>query len=289
MKRVAVIAALGMLMGVSGLALGSTSQAATGQARPQRAKPLMIVNGPIVEFVNQNSAVIAWTTNSGGSTIVQYGTDPNSLSQRAQAPYADREGVSYQTHRVTLRNLKPATKYYYVAHSGQGEDTGTAAKTEVSSFVTAGGNAATPATLTKVPLYRLVSLSGPEHFYTTSKAEADAQSQTMRLEGPAGYVLSAPAPGAVPLYRLQAPGNSDAHFYTTNAGERDHAVSQGLKSEGTAGFVAESQMPDTSAFYRLYNSATGDHFYTTNADEKAQAVKNGYKYEGLAGYVWTSQ
>ena len=35
-----------------------------------------IINGPRVEGVGDNWAVIAWTTNTGGSTIVRYGTNP---------------------------------------------------------------------------------------------------------------------------------------------------------------------------------------------------------------------
>lgn len=263
---------------------------ASGGSKPQN---LMIINGPVEERATSNTAVIAWTTNTGGSTIIHYGIDSNSLTQTAQSPYADTEGATYQTHRVTLRNLQPGTKYYYVVDSGQGEGTGTEIKSPVSSFTTTGGPAAaasanTVQTASRVPFYRLVSSSG-DHFLTTSQPEATAASaQGYRLEGTAGYILSSPAPGAVPLYRL-ASNTGKAHFYTTSASERDSTITRGYHSEGIAGYIASSQLPGTTPLYRLYNSKNDDHFYTTSATERQQAIQGGYKDEGIAGYIWTAQ
>lgn len=97
-----------------------------------------IIDGPRVEGVGNTWAVVAWTTNTGGSSIVHFGTDRNSLAQTAQAPYADNDnpGTKYQTHRVRLQNLKPNTTYYFVADSGQGEGTGSEAKSSVQQFTT---------------------------------------------------------------------------------------------------------------------------------------------------------
>jgi phosphodiesterase/alkaline phosphatase D-like protein len=104
----------------------------------QKAAPEQITQGPTVEGVGDTWAVIAWTTNTGGSTIVRYGTDPNNLNQTGQAPYADNEKTSSQNHRVHLKNLKPGTTYYFIADSGQGEGTGTEAKSSVGQFTTKG-------------------------------------------------------------------------------------------------------------------------------------------------------
>lgn len=101
-----------------------------------KAEAVKIIDGPRVEGVGDTWAVIAWTTNTGGSTIVRYGNDRNSLGQVAQAPYADNEKTNNQTHRVKLQNLKPNTTYYFVADSGQGEGTGTEAKSQVQQFTT---------------------------------------------------------------------------------------------------------------------------------------------------------
>jgi phosphodiesterase/alkaline phosphatase D-like protein len=95
-----------------------------------------ITNGPRVEGVGDNWAVIAWTTNTGGSSIVRYGTNPGSLTQTAEAPYADNDKTKAQNHRVHLKNLKPNTKYFYAVDSGQGEGTGTDAKSGVGEFTT---------------------------------------------------------------------------------------------------------------------------------------------------------
>src|SRR5437870_2642238 len=116
-------------------------------ASAQRSPALQITDGPRVEGVGDTWAVIAWTTNTGGSSIIRYGTDANSLTQTGMAPYADNEATQHQTHRVHLKNLKPGTTYFFIADSGQGEGTGTEAKSPVAQFTTkaaGGGNGLAP-------------------------------------------------------------------------------------------------------------------------------------------------
>src|SRR5205807_1185018 len=98
-----------------------------------------IINGPKVERVGDSWAVIAWTTNAGGSSVVRYGDNRDSLSQTAQSPYAGDDKSTPQTHRVHLKDLKPGTTYYFVATSGQGEGTGTQATSSIGQFTTKGG------------------------------------------------------------------------------------------------------------------------------------------------------
>jgi len=102
----------------------------------QHAAPEKITQGPVVEGFGNNWAVIAWSTNTGGSTIVKYGTDPNHLTETAEAPYSDNEKTASQNHRVHLKNLKPGTTYYFTVVSGQGEGTGTQAASSVGQFTT---------------------------------------------------------------------------------------------------------------------------------------------------------
>jgi len=102
----------------------------------EKAAAEKITNGPVVEGVGNNWAVIAWTTNTGGSTIVKYGTDPKNLNETGEAPYADNEKTASQNHRVHLKNLKPGTTYFFEVVSGQGEGTGTQAQSSVSQFTT---------------------------------------------------------------------------------------------------------------------------------------------------------
>lgn len=79
-----------------------------------------ITNGPVLEQVTGNSATVAWSTNLKGSTRVNYGTDPNNLTQLAEAPW----GAGGLTHRVELKNLQPNTTYYFRVETGQAQGTG---------------------------------------------------------------------------------------------------------------------------------------------------------------------
>lgn len=91
-----------------------------------------IIQGPNIEFIGHDSAVIAWSTNAPSGSIVRYGTDPNNLGQTAQQKWGDT------THRVTIRNLQPGGTYYFIVESGQAQGTGSAAKSQTAMFQTVG-------------------------------------------------------------------------------------------------------------------------------------------------------
>ena len=82
------------------------------------------------------------------------------------------------------------------------------------------------------------------------------------------------------MYRLYNP-NSGEHFYTANAGEKNHLANIGWIYEGI-GWIA----PKTSDYpvYRLYNGNGGEHHYTMNKAEKNMLVRAGWKYEGIGWY-----
>lgn len=82
------------------------------------------------------------------------------------------------------------------------------------------------------------------------------------------------------MYRLYNP-NSGEHFYTANAGEKNHLANIGWIYEGI-GWIA----PKTSDYpvYRLYNGNGGEHHYTMNKAEKDMLVRAGWKYEGIGWY-----
>lgn len=89
-----------------------------------------ITQGPVVEHVTDTTAEIAWSTNVNAGTALHYGIDPSHLDQAAGMPWG---GL---THRVTIKNLKPNTTYYFKAESGQAQGTGTLAETAQASFQT---------------------------------------------------------------------------------------------------------------------------------------------------------
>lgn len=99
-------------------------------AQTQGTQNMQITKGPVLEMVGDTSAVIAWSTNVPGSTVLKYGTDPNNLTQTAEAPWGGT------THRVTLSGLQPNTTYYYQLQSGQAQGTGSGALSPVQSFQT---------------------------------------------------------------------------------------------------------------------------------------------------------
>jgi len=95
-----------------------------------QAAKLHITKGPVIEYLTKDSAIVAWSTNRQASTLVRYGTDPNNLNRTAEAPWGQ------ETHRVTVRNLQPDTKYYFVVESSQAQGTGAMAKSMPAPFQT---------------------------------------------------------------------------------------------------------------------------------------------------------
>jgi phosphodiesterase/alkaline phosphatase D-like protein len=98
----------------------------------EQANNVRIVNGPSLESVGDNHAVVAWSTTKPASTVVKYGTDRSSLTKTAQAPWGST------THRVELKNLQPNTQYYFQVLSGQAQGTGTMAQGGEGQFRTVG-------------------------------------------------------------------------------------------------------------------------------------------------------
>lgn len=102
------------------------------QGQDERPQDVQITKGPRVENVTSDTAVVAWSTNVNASTLVRYGTEQQKLTATAEEPWG---GL---THRVTVRNLRPGTTYYFQAESNQGQGTGTKAVSDVATFSTRG-------------------------------------------------------------------------------------------------------------------------------------------------------
>ncbi|HWR34405.1 MAG TPA: fibronectin type III domain-containing protein [Clostridia bacterium] len=91
----------------------------------------MITNGPVIEYLGDNRAVISWTTAAPASSVVQYGTDQNAMTQMAQAQWGTN-------HRVELNNLQPNTRYYFQVQSAQSQGTNQMAQGNTGQFQTVG-------------------------------------------------------------------------------------------------------------------------------------------------------
>lgn len=108
----------------------------------QKYKAIVIIQGPVVLDTGDTWAVISWTTNAGGYSIIHAGINKNNLNKRAQSLQLDRERMreSYQqqeySHLVRIDNLKPRTTYYFVVDSGHGDDTGIESRSNVLQFTT---------------------------------------------------------------------------------------------------------------------------------------------------------
>lgn len=124
---------------LAGLSVGDGAQCASSsnQASPVDATAhfdtVQITHGPVVESLTDTTAIIAWSTNVNAGTQLHYGTDPKHMDQTASMPWG---GL---THRVNLKDLSPATVYFFQAESPNGQGTGTNAKAELGSFQTKAG------------------------------------------------------------------------------------------------------------------------------------------------------
>ena len=87
------------------------------------------VEKAMLEFANDNSAKIAWTSKHGEDLVLQYSTDPNNFNLAVDA-IEHRGG---DNHRGTMINLQPHTVYYVRMTDKRGQPVG-----PVFSFRTTG-------------------------------------------------------------------------------------------------------------------------------------------------------
>ncbi len=95
-------------------------QQPTQVAGPAEPAPVgaRITQGPTIQYSDDHSAVISWSTNEAAPTIVYYGTDPQNLDRTAESA----SGTTF--HRIHLSGLAPETTYYFLVDSGQGRGVG---------------------------------------------------------------------------------------------------------------------------------------------------------------------
>jgi len=131
---------LAMVVTVGSL-LYSTPAATQVSPTTNKAARVRIRQGPEIERVDPDFAIIKWTSdNPGGSPehygIVRYGTDPTKLSQTAKSPIRLNPGHSYTVFRVRMDGLKPQTTYYYTVDSTEANGKGDGVKSAVKHFTT---------------------------------------------------------------------------------------------------------------------------------------------------------
>ena len=102
-----------------------------------KPKAERITNGPVVKETTDTIAEVAWSTDAQGSSIVKYGTRPNALNEKAEAPWGGtKEPNGDYNHTVWIKDLKPNTTYYFIVETTQGAGTGTQTESQPKEFRT---------------------------------------------------------------------------------------------------------------------------------------------------------
>jgi phosphodiesterase/alkaline phosphatase D-like protein len=107
----------------------------------RKAASVQITQGPEIERVDPDFAIIRWTSNNPGGTpehfaVVHYGTNPKELSQTAKSPIRLNPTHSYTVFRVRMDDLKPGTTYYYKVDSMESNGNADGVKSPVKHFTT---------------------------------------------------------------------------------------------------------------------------------------------------------
>jgi hypothetical protein len=106
------------------------------------AKPaahVHITQGPALESVKYNTAIIRWKSNNPGGSdehfgVVHYGIDPQDLSQVAKSHIRLNQNHAETVFRVRVDGLKPQTTYYYTVDSMQASGGSDAVRSSVNHF-----------------------------------------------------------------------------------------------------------------------------------------------------------
>ncbi|MGI8770712.1 MAG: fibronectin type III domain-containing protein [Acidobacteriaceae bacterium] len=114
-------------------------QTGTILAPAKAAAHVRIKNGPELESVKDNVAIIRWTSNNPGGSdehfgVVHYGADRAHLDQVAKSHIRLNQNHPETVFRVRVDGLKPQTTYFYTVDSMQGNGRTDGVKSGVSHF-----------------------------------------------------------------------------------------------------------------------------------------------------------
>ena len=125
---------------VGGLLCVSLAQMLSPTAK---AQSVAIIQQPNLESAHDDAAILRWTTTTPrGSAehfaVVQYGTNPNALTQTAKSHVRINSGHSDTIFRVRIDGLQPQTTYYYTVTSMGSDGVSDGEKSPVKQFTTPG-------------------------------------------------------------------------------------------------------------------------------------------------------
>ena len=126
---------------VAGGLLYSTPAATQVSPTTKKAARVRITQGPEMERIDPDFAIIRWTSNNPGGSpehygVVHYGTNPKELSETAKSPIRLNPAHSYTVFRVRMDNLRPRKTYYYTVDSMEANGNGDGVKSSVKRFTT---------------------------------------------------------------------------------------------------------------------------------------------------------
>ena len=126
---------------IAGGLLYSTPAATQVSPTTRKAAHVRITQGPEMERIDPDFAIIRWTSNNPGGSpehygVVHYGTNLKDLSQTAKSPIRLNPGHSYTIFRVRMEDLEPRTTYYYTVDSMEANGNGDDVKSSVKHFTT---------------------------------------------------------------------------------------------------------------------------------------------------------
>jgi phosphodiesterase/alkaline phosphatase D-like protein len=133
--------AICIIASVAGL-LSSNRGSAQDVPRGKTLRVVKITDGPAVESVRDNSAIIRWTSGNPGGTeehfgVVKYGTNPAHLTQFTKSHIRLNPSHPTTIFRVLVSGLTPQTTYYYKVDSTTATGTSDGVVSPVKHFTTA--------------------------------------------------------------------------------------------------------------------------------------------------------
>jgi len=191
--------------------------------------------------------------------------------------------VAVYANGVATGAVGPNGSVYAPAISPQGEvyelrsDQGTLASATVAPQPSPTPSATPSLTSNpgQVAIYRFFRPATGEHFFTATLSEG-VKAGGFILEGNPFSLLSAQAPGSVPVYRCFMNG---MHFISLSS---VCELAPRATNEGQYGWIYTTQVSGTEPLYRLRNDRISDHIETLNSNE---GYGVGYVLDGVLGYV----